>query len=79
LQYLGAWICLGSFNLAKYEAAYNERGRRTVSFLPPTELMESYRKDYEVMKEQMIYGETPGFDVLIERLNTLLERFRNKG
>lgn len=50
--------------------------RDKVSFLPPKEFIESYRKDYEVMKEQMIYGATPAFDELIERLNTLLKRFR---
>ncbi|MBI4945254.1 MAG: nucleotidyl transferase AbiEii/AbiGii toxin family protein [Bacteroidetes bacterium] len=57
---------------------YTTLERDKVSFLPPKEFMESYRKDYEVMKEQMIYGETPSFDELIKRLNTLLERFRNK-
>ncbi len=49
-----------------------------VSFLPPKDLIEAYSKDYETMKEFMIYGETFSFDELIARLNTLLERLRNK-
>ena len=57
---------------------YTTLKRDKVSFLPPNEFIKSFRKDYELMKEQMIYGKTLNFDELIERLNTLLERFRNK-
>lgn len=52
--------------------------RHTISFLPPQEFIELYRIDYEMMKEQMIYGEAIEFDLLMKRLNTLLERFRGK-
>jgi hypothetical protein len=57
---------------------YTTLERDKVSFLPPKDFIESYRKDYDVMKEQMIYGETPNFDEMIERLHALLKRFRNK-
>jgi hypothetical protein len=36
-----------------------------INFIPPSEAIEAYKKDYEVMKEQMIYGEAERFDDLI--------------
>ena len=55
---------------------YTTLERDKVSFLPPKEFMELYEKDYKVMKEEMIYGEAVGFDLLIGRLNILQERIR---
>jgi hypothetical protein len=43
-----------------------------ISFLPPSEVIEAYKNDYEIMKEQMIYGEAPGFDELIDRLKKII-------
>jgi hypothetical protein len=51
----------------------------TISFLPPPEVLESFRQDYEVMMEQMIYGEdVPTFDELLEQLKLLQGKFRLK-
>jgi Nucleotidyl transferase AbiEii toxin, Type IV TA system len=43
----------------------------TLSFLPPVEVQEAYKKDYETMKEQMIYGEADEFEALIKKLEEL--------
>jgi hypothetical protein len=40
--------------------------------------MESYSKDYETMKEQMIYGEADGFDDLILKLREFLSVMRKE-
>lgn len=37
----------------------------TISFIPPDDLLDVYRQDYERMQEQMIYGENLSFDELI--------------
>ncbi len=58
---------------------YTTLSRDKIYFLPPVEFMASYEKDYEEMTEQMIYGEAPAFDLLIEQLKILLERFRTTG
>lgn len=58
---------------------YQTLGHSTISFLPPPEILESYRQDYEVMLEQMIHDENaPSFDNLMEQLKLLQGRFRLK-
>ena len=39
----------------------------SLSFLPSDKVMEVYKKDYETMKERMIYREAGGFDMLIKK------------
>lgn len=55
---------------------YSTLGRKSVSFLPPDEIMQSYNQDYEQMQEQMIYGEALSFVELIEQLKQLQEELR---
>lgn len=50
----------------------------TLSFLPTAEVIETYRQDYKKMQEQMIYGDADDFNILIEKLNELQEKFRRK-
>lgn len=57
---------------------YNSLGHETLSFVPPSEVLEIYHQDYRAMQEQMIYGETVEFDLLIKRLEELQDRFRMK-
>ena len=40
-------------------------------FLPPPPLLELFRKDYALMQVEMIYGDAPDFDTLIQELRTL--------
>jgi predicted nucleotidyltransferase component of viral defense system len=45
-----------------------------INLLPPDELMEAWRKDYELMRQSMIYRESLLFDKLISRLTELKNR-----
>ncbi|MBN8686116.1 MAG: nucleotidyl transferase AbiEii/AbiGii toxin family protein [Chitinophagales bacterium] len=40
-------------------------------FLPPWDQMEAFRKDYEIMTEEMLYGNPPDFNVLLNELRDL--------
>ena len=55
---------------------YTTLAPETISFLPPKEVIEIYRKDYETMQQQMIYGEEQDFDKVLENLNQLQENLR---
>jgi len=57
---------------------YNTLGHSTVSFIPPLDIIDDYRKDYEVMEEQMIYEKAVSFPVLIAALKLLQARVRLK-
>ena len=47
-----------------------------IQIVPDEELMPSFEADYKAMKKSFIYGKALDFDVLIERLKTLQDRFR---
>ena len=47
-----------------------------IQIVPNEELMPSFEADYKAMKKSFIYGKALDFDVLIERLKTLQDRFR---
>lgn len=49
----------------------------TISFCPTGDINDKMRLDYEATKTSMIYGEKLSFDLLIERLKQLPERFRS--
>lgn len=57
---------------------YEQLGHKTISFIPPDELLDLYREDYNVMRREMIYGETKEFEQLIQDLKLLQGRFRMK-
>lgn len=54
--------------------SYDDLRDRKISFLPPLSIIESFREDYEVMRKAMIYGESPDFDTILEKLKSLNER-----
>lgn len=56
---------------------YNNHRFDKISFIPPNEVVGKWEKDYERMRESMIYGESLPFKELIERLKGLQERVRN--
>lgn len=56
---------------------YDTLNHKTIAFIPPEGVMALYRKDYETMQEQMIYGESIPFDSLMLRLQTLQDKIRN--
>lgn len=57
---------------------YQTLQHETLSFVPPSEMLERYGADYAAMQEAMIYGDPPGFEELIERMKQLQGRFRLK-
>jgi hypothetical protein len=48
-----------------------------ISFIPPEEVIGKWEKDYEKMRESMIYGESLPFKELIKKLQHLQEKMRN--
>lgn len=44
---------------------------QTLSILPPAEVRDAWKKDYQAMQESMIYEDSPSFDMLIEKLTAL--------
>ncbi len=55
---------------------YSTLERETISFLPSIEVLELYKADYKRMREEMIYGDSPEFDEIIDKLNQLTYRIR---
>ena len=56
---------------------YNSHYPPTLSFLPPQKILDAFEKDYNQMREQMIYGENiPSFQLLISRLKEFLNELR---
>lgn len=48
---------------------------QNISFIPPEGIIESWRSDYNTMRESMIYGDSLPFDALITRIKELNDRF----
>lgn len=60
---------------------YEMHSPYTLDFLPPSHLIDEWRKDYEVMSDQFSYHQENRmtFEVLIERMKELLRRVRLLG
>lgn len=50
---------------------YTTLSPQTLQIVPPTEVIDLWRKDYEVMQETMIYGDSLPFEKLIEKIQLL--------
>jgi len=57
-------------------ADYDKDYPNFINFCPPKSILEDWRKDYQSMKENFIYGESLSFDELLTRINELNDRFR---
>ena len=53
---------------------YNTLAPEKINFIPPENVIAQWQKDYETMRETMIYGKSLPFDKLIERLKPLNEQ-----
>lgn len=51
----------------------------TLRIVPPENIVEEWKKDYEVMQETMIYGDSLPFSQLIEKIRKLNERINGMG
>ena len=56
---------------------YNTLTPDRIHIVPPDTIIEQWRKDYDAMREIMIYGDSPEFDDLINRIRALNVRINN--
>lgn len=56
---------------------YSTLRPQTLRIVPPADVMELWRKDYEMMQESMIYGDSLPFDKLIEKIRDLNDRINS--
>jgi hypothetical protein len=56
---------------------YNYHQPQTINFIPDSILMPSWVADYKTMQEQMIHGESPGFEELIDALKGLNKKINS--
>jgi hypothetical protein len=49
-----------------------------LSFIPPDDLMEFFKNDYEVMLSEMMYGDVPSFDEMIAALISLQQKIQQE-
>ncbi len=56
---------------------YNLHQPQTIDFLPPAKLIQAWETDYKTMQEQMIHGDSPRFEELIDLLTILKERINS--
>ena len=45
---------------------YNLHQPQTINPIPPSEIIKRWESDYRTMQEEMIYGDSPTFDTMIE-------------
>lgn len=58
---------------------YNLHQPQNINFIPPNEIIKAWREDYKTMQEQMIHGDSPDFDELIESLTELKTKINSLG
>tara|TARA_R110000868_G_scaffold363678_1_gene626011 strand:+ start:13849 stop:14847 length:999 start_codon:yes stop_codon:yes gene_type:complete len=58
--------------------SYDLHTHKTLNFIPPPEVIERWKNDYQAMRVNMFYGQTLEFEALIERLNELKSRFNEQ-
>jgi len=58
---------------------YKSHAPATISFIPPEAVAQMWERDYLLMQESMIYGSSPTYVVLLERMELLKQRFRGLG
>lgn len=56
---------------------YNTLTPDKIRIVPPDTVINQWRKDYDAMREIMIYGDSPEFDDLIDRIRALNVRINN--
>jgi len=57
------------------EVDYSTHNPDKINFVPPLNVIDLWKADYESMQNNMIYGQSLPFDKLIERIKELNERF----
>lgn len=55
---------------------YSPDIRKRICLVPPASLIETWKKDYNDMRPVMIYGASPTFEQLIQKMEELEQLFR---
>lgn len=55
---------------------YTPDVRKRLRLIPREDILDTWRADYDAMKESMIYGNKPSFDELLEGISELQREFR---
>ena len=55
---------------------YSQDIRQSICLIPPAQVIDNWREDYEIMQNTMIYGKSVTFEELIDRIKQLEERIR---
>jgi predicted nucleotidyltransferase component of viral defense system len=56
---------------------YKNHSPQKINPIPPIEIIDQWEKDYKIMQQNMIYGESLSFSELIERMKELRSRLNN--
>ncbi|GHS85417.1 nucleotidyltransferase [Bacteroidia bacterium] len=59
-----------------YGVDYSQDIRKNICLVPPAQVLDDWRQDYEKMQNTMIYGVSLSFEKLLNRIDELQERFR---
>ena len=57
---------------------YETLSLETICIIPPENTMTKWQKDYETMRETMIYGNSLPFDKLIDKIKQLNKKINEK-
>lgn len=56
---------------------YNLHQPKTINPISLTEFIEAWEQDYKTMQEQMIYGDSPSFEEIINTIKTLVKKLNS--
>lgn len=57
---------------------YSTLSKPTLTFIPPESVRNEWKKDYETMQEEMIYGESLPFETMISELQAFNDKINGK-
>lgn len=69
IEHRRAFVGLEGFN-------YSTLTPKTINIVPPENIIDFWKSDYEVMRETMIYGDSPDFKTMIKKIKQLNERIK---
>ena len=58
---------------------YSPDIRKRLVLVPREDIIDNWRRDYDIMCQAMIYGEKPTFNELMDAMRELERRFRERG
>ena len=58
---------------------YKKHQPQSINPIPPTELIVAWKADYKTMQEQMIYGDSPNFETMLQTIRELRDKINRLG